>query len=431
MYRLGDITEVMKGRVGFHQTNDPDLPQLLDSITQSPSNLFLQDTHPLLTTNNLYQAAQNFSAYNYPEWEQPEEGESEYDEGTKVQKDNVVYESSEDENETVPGEDDSWLAIDLFSLYLMNMRTIAAQKTLAAIFENKKVDRNTKSLFENIYLFDNVGNRRNTVIKEDRFVGFQIRLRKHKHIAALIRKIGTQFTASIPDPINLYLYHSSQDEPVMVIPIEVTKSNSFEWRNIEDIILCFSDQEYDSGGVFFLGYYESDIPFGCQAVTRDNYTFGKPMCRTCGSDYRYFSEWSKYMDFMPFVVSSEYLSVGRTLFNIDQVAYYPSTTFGLNFHLTVKCDLTEFLIENVDIMDQALANHLAYEFINSFSYTLRDNADAKQIREKAAFEMTRTDVGGINPIMLRADKALSFDFSGFNTACLPCNKPGGIRIGAI
>jgi hypothetical protein len=393
----------------------------------------VQDRHPLLNTNNVYQASENFAQWPYEAWVLPALPADEYEEGEYVKHTDKVWISTADNNATEPGAvGATWSEINNFSQYLLNVLSTAAQKTIEKIFQYKKVERNTKTIFENIYLFDGAGNRNTMVVKLNRFVGFQIALHKHKHLAALIRKVGTQFSNDIPDPLNLYLYHSSQQDPILVIPVNVTKPVSFEWHDIDDILLPYTNSTQESGGMFYFGYYEADLPMGVQAIRRDNYVWGQAPCQTCNSsDMFFFQKWSAFMSIMPIAVQSTYLNVDKTKFSNNAVGLVSNSNFGINLHLTVKCDNTDFIIDNIEVLDEAYANQIAYELLNSMIYTLRDSGDAKQVRDKAGIELARTDAGGIQKMLEFSFKALDYDMSGFNTVCLTDSPRRGARTGAM
>ncbi len=425
----------MLPRVGFRQTTHPQLPQLLEQLTQSDSQIFVQDKHPLLNTNNLFMASENFDQWPYEPWEVP--GIAGYDENVYVKHIDKIWVSNKPTNTTVPGSAplDDWTEVNNFSQYLLRIQQSAAQKTLEKMFQHKKIERNTKSVFENIHLFDGNGFRNQLVTKRGRFVGFKVRLMKQKHLAILIRKLGTQFNNSIAD-LKLYIYHESQVAPIATRTITHGTPNSFVWQNIDDITLPYQSDAHDAGGTFFIGYYEDDLGNGVQAIKRNDYKWNEAPCATCSgtaTDLLYYQKWSQYSKWVPIAVAANDINAGpdRDKFNNEKVSPVYDDNFGLNFHLTLKCDLTDFLIENINLLDEPYANQIALELINSMAYTLRDNGDAKQIREKAAFEMTRQDSMGLPKIVEASFKAVDFDMSGFNTICLPSTMRRGVRTGSI
>ena len=208
MYRLQPIQDEMIKRVGFRQTTHPDLPQLVQQLTDSESGIFVQDRHPLLNTNNLFMAAENFDQWPYDPWALPVLPDPGYALEAFVIHNAKTWISNIADNNDEPGVAPlaSWTEINNFSDYLLRVLRNASQKTIEKLFQKKKMERNTKTVFENIHLFDGSGNRNQLVVKQGRFVGFRVRLQKQKHLTMLLRKVGTQFS-NATGPFNLYDYH--------------------------------------------------------------------------------------------------------------------------------------------------------------------------------------------------------------------------------
>ncbi len=434
MYRLQPIQDEMIKRVGFRQTSDPRLPQLVAQITESDSGIFIQDRHPLLNTNNLKAASENFDQWPYEEWVAPVSPG--YAKDVYFKHEDKIWVSNVDDNEAEPGEAplENWTEVNNFSQYLLRQLLSSAQRTVEKMFQYKTMDRNTKTIFENIHLFDGSGNRNSTVLKQGRFVGFLVRLQKQKHLTILLRKLGTQFN-NVATNLKIYVYHESQQAPILTRTITHSTPNSFQWNNIEDIILPYVG-DHDAGGVFYIGYYEDDLGTGVQAITRNDYKWNEEPCAVCGNaavDAESFRKWSAYSSWTPIAVPAAHINAGpgRNKFSNTAVGLNYSSNFGLNFHLTLKCDLTDFILENIDQLDEAYANQIAYELLNQMAYSLRDNGDAKQLRDKAGFEMVRTDSMGIAQLLDKSFKALDFSMSGFNTVCLPDSKRKGARTGSM
>lgn len=433
MYRLQPIQDAMLARIGFRQTTNPQLPQLIPQLTQSESGIFVQDKHPLLNTNNLYMASENFDQWPYEDWELPVLPDTGYDLNAYVKHNAAVWVSTQDDNTDEPGATAAWEEVNNFSQYLVNILRNASQKTVEGIFQAKKLERNTKTIFENIHLFDGSAGRSINVIRQGRFVGFSVRLLKHRHITLLLRKIGTQFTGAAS--FKLYVYHEGMQAPYATVQINHVTANTFQWNNITDLTLPYVDANKDAGGLFYIGYYEDDLPVGVQAVSRNDYRWDTAPCAVCGgamNDRNFFQKWSPFQKWVPIMVPAGMIQPApdRAKFPNFSAGYTYDQNFGLNFHLTLRCDLTDFILENIELLDDTYGNEIAYGIINSMAYTLRDNGDAKQLRDKAVYEMTRTDGAGLPKQREASYKALDYDMSGFNTVCLPDSRRG-VRTGAM
>src|SRR4051812_48242748 len=68
MFNVKQLQQGMAGLVGILQANDPNYPRFDPALTQSSSSKYLQSTHELCTTENIFNSAPEFFAYNYKPW---------------------------------------------------------------------------------------------------------------------------------------------------------------------------------------------------------------------------------------------------------------------------------------------------------------------------------------------------------------------------
>ena len=101
--------------------------------------------------------------------------------------------------------------------------------------------------------------------KAGRFVGFEIQAQHSEHLVILLKRIGLQFDATQTD-LTIYLYHSSQVDPVLTQDVTTTKAGSVEWVTLNNFNLDFINDNIGAGGRWFIGYYEDDI--NGQAIKR-------------------------------------------------------------------------------------------------------------------------------------------------------------------
>ena len=70
------LKDSLIGLVGMHQTDNPDYPNLANSLLASRSNRYVQDVlGNVITIENIEQSAKNFEEFNY----------STYDSGTEYE----------------------------------------------------------------------------------------------------------------------------------------------------------------------------------------------------------------------------------------------------------------------------------------------------------------------------------------------------------
>jgi len=444
MYRESDFQACMAGLVGWRQNTNPDYAALPSSLLSSSSGLYFQDEHPLISVQNIDQCDYNYDQFNYPAWS----AVTTYDIAKGPVNwvrftDNKIYSSLQAAN-TNHSPDTSplwWEVVDLSAQKIAQITSAAASKLLTRVFTEKKLNDVTKSIFENIQLFDGAGSLLNKEIREGRFCGFEIFLKDNRDLMTVIKKLGTQFTMANPDFV-LYIFHSSQSQPLFKLPIALTKAISFEWNTIASggnpIALKYIDLKnynYGVGGSFYVGYYEDDLPNGSMAINK-GYDFGMiPYCRTCNNDFRYWSSWSEYLRIQPFVIASSDLAGIKpadtggnpTLWDIHRNQYQYTKNYGLNLDLTVRCDVTDFLCRESYLFSDCLMKQVAMDVLNLIAFSYRNNTVSKETRDLAMYALNNKDnnTPGVSSKFEKSLKALSFDISDLNSACLPCDKKYG------
>lgn len=427
MYRERDLQDCLFGLVGWEQNQNPDYPILPDFLIQSDSGLYFQNAHPLVCIENLDQALKNYSAYAYPAYTE----HADYSAGTRVRyaTDNKIYESIGAIVDApvilVPGD---WTEINLFAQRLESLTRAAINKVASKVFIQKKMNEVTKSIFESVQLFDGAGSIvMNKEVKAGRFVGFALALRDHADLTAVIRRLGTQFSDINPD-FELYVYHSSQEEAVAVIEFTLTKANSFEWSRVQvdakDFALRYMSDNYNVGGTFYVGYYEDDLVG--QAINR-GYDFGMIPQNCCNRNYEYWSNWSPYITVTPIEVSAANIDPAKKLWDIDKTNVQYSKNYGLNLDLSLRCDVTDFFCRERSLFSDAISKQVAYDVIEMLAFPTRNNPISKMVQDMAFDELKGSQKDrepGITKQLENSIKALSFDFSDLNSACLPCNSGG-------
>ena len=423
MYKQSTFQACAKTVVGFRQNTNPDYPMLSDSLLVSDTGLFYQDAHPLLTIENIDQCARNYDHFNYPDWV----AGTSYSIGNKVRFDGLVYESDTNNNQgnqpdTNPTQ---WGEVNLLSQFLISMEEAGINNVAKFLFIDKKVREITKSVFDNVLLFTGVGSLHDKVIKRDRFVGFAIELKDHNHLETIINRVGFQLTQSNPN-LPVYVFHTSRTAPIAELTFNISTPGNFNWSNpVSGTIptLKYHSRDYDAGGMFIIGYYEEDLTG--QAINRQQH-FGKAPCGSCNRlNLKYYQSWSKFMRFVPIEVSNSNIGTKGQMFDVNDMAFTYQQNWGLNLELTTKCDVSEYLCERKELFADAIYYSVAIKLLQMIAFNVRDTRVGKQVKQEALIELEREH--GVSKLVKHAMKALSFDFSDMNTACLPCNQSTGIR----
>lgn len=425
----------LTGLAGWRQNENPDYPRLADGLTASLTGLYYQDAHPLVNIENLDQALKNYDAYSYPAY--TEHGVYAIGDRIRYTTDSKVYEATAAIADApailAPGD---WEEVNLFSQKIDALTRASLNKVAATMFTQKKLDEVAKSIFENVQLFGGVGDLMSKEVKQGRFVGFELQMKQQRDVSMLIQRIGTQFSMANPD-FKLYLFHSSQSEPVEVISMNLTKANAFQWTAQSPAVALkgLGDQLFP-GGTYYLGYYEDELQG--QAINKA-YDFGAVPCGSCNNDLALYSQWTRFMKVTPFYVPSEYLidilpsdPGGPLLWNINANQYTYQKNYGLNLDLTSACDVTDFLCRQKRLFTDAVTLQVAVDVLSELAYSTRNNVIAKETRDLAMWALQDQDKNlGLNSRLEKSIGALSFDFSDLSDACFPCNNPHGLSWGTM
>lgn len=437
MFRETDIVDCLVPVVGWRQNSNPDYPELPPSLLISESGRVFQDEHPLIDIENIDQALKNYDLFVYPDWDPGKI----YFKTQKVKGSNdKVYESMSEDNEDndpISSPESEWLEVSPFAQKLQYITRSACSKVVNSIFQLNKLNQQSKTLMENVLLFEGAGSLTNKEIKYNRFVGVEIRIMENRDISTVIRRLGTQFSLANPD-FKLYVFHSSQEKPIAVIPAALVKANSFEWTKIlfesKDLVLPYNSNVYSPGGSFYVGYYEEYIVG--QAINKEYDFYSGPSCTSCGNNYRYYSQWSKFIEVAPFFVAEADLDGiqpsdtegNPTLWDISKNQYNYQINYGLNLDLTVYCDATNFLCRERSVFAEAISKQVSVDVLNYIAYSTRNNVISKETRDLADYELNNKVNGtpGAQKKLDNAIKAISFDLSDLNEICFPCGPKYGI-----
>lgn len=427
--------EDLFGLVGFFNANNPNYPALLPSLTGSRSGLYFNDAHPYITVENIDQSVKNFSHYNYPSFEAIARDNGDYVLGSKVVFSLVNYEyvSSVTSNTLTPdpGTDPIvWRVIDELSDYLIKSIYSGMDRMIDTYMNSKKFRARSKSIFENILLYNGSGDQSDIEENRGLFVGIRLRFKKkEKHLVSIINKIGHQFNGALTG-LRVKVYHDSLMDPITSYEIDHNNARSFQWTNLSnDNTLRYFDN-YDGGGDFYIGYKQSDLEaLGAQAINKNVYWNS---CPVNGDDVwrGYYKQYSQYIDVMGFSVSESEM-IGDQMFDTEKSQLTPSRTYGLNLNFTVDNDLGPFILQEESIVAQAIKYNTAMVLMESIAYSTRgSNQIPNQIKssaEKQLFQHKEAR-GSLADKCKDANDSLSFDFSNMDNASMPADNKFRLNI---
>lgn len=428
---LSSITESSQsliGLVGMDQTSDPEYDTLPNSVLESRSGYYLQRQHPLLTVKNLDQCYDNADHFFYPEFDNGSPGTL-YSLGDKVSYlgSNYEYINPTPSVGNLPTDPVYWKVHTPFTQFLLRKQQQAISEALDDCFDEKKTRSIVKTIFSETSLFSGPGRVSNKVINRGSFVGLRIEVADSRGLLALISRIGVQLSMAVD--FDIYVFHSSQVNAIATIPVSFTTPNNFQWVDAATELRYFSE-DHDSGGQFFVGYFQDDIS-SAQALIKE-YDWSRRPCVSGCDPYNasLYDTWSPYVSITPFSVASGHLN-GDNLPNLDYASFDYSNNYGLNLNFTVRCDLTGFIKENEQLLRRPIALKWALLMINEIAYNVRSTKISERTKTLALMEMDAKKADSLVNKYDQAIKALSFDFSNLDDSCLNCNNKYGISWGGM
>ncbi len=413
------------GLVGFRESLDATMPTISDDLKSSESGIYVNDIHSLITVENIYNCIVNTGTITLPsDWSIG----TAYTVGQRVVSGGLIYLALQAGTNNAVSDATYWQNMgNPLSMYLQDKMNQSGVKLANAIYIQKNLNQQAKSILPDTMLYGGNGNIRNTITGQGRFVGFRIKL-KDLDLAMIITKIGLQFNAAVTD-FPIYLYNSSQSAPVKIWNVTTTSAFSFQWATLTKQIMSFLSDTTNVGTDFYLGYYETDLN-GVMAINNE-YTFTQNLCGPCNPvNYQLRKTWGEFIDITPFQVVSENLNADRTLWNVTQNGYtggmydnyMDGINWGINLLASVYCDTTDFFCRNKHGLSNAIAFQTAVSILQDMAFSARDNQQMLPLQQLANYALNNQDnnTAGLNAQMTKQIQQLDFNYAGSNPKCLPC-----------
>ncbi|GAG11557.1 unnamed protein product, partial [marine sediment metagenome] len=267
----------------------------------------------------------------------------------------------------------------------------------------------SKSLLTDTPIYNGTGalqNINNYVPNQNKFVGFELSTIQNRDVNLSIKKIGLHFV-DIQTNLKVYVYHSSQLEPLQTVTVSTSAVKSFVWVDITDIELNYTDT-YASGGCFYIGYYQEDIT-GIGAINNDRFNFNAP-CLSCNRTGRkYWDNFNKFVTVNSFSVADGNFTKGELWDEDDN--QYGNNTYGLNVSFSAECTLNNFICENSQMFAKGLLRQAELLFCEYAINTSRTNELAERLVNIAGINL---DSDGLLDLQKQVDEeitASNFDLS--------------------
>lgn len=443
MIRIEDIKQGLAHLVGWEQAITPQ--ELIDDgLTESESGLTFQAAHPLVTLKNLQSVMPEFDEKAFPEWNKYKF----YKKGFVVRHKETLFQAQQNnvgkEPRTCDFNDDFnddfsknlgtyWKQYSQMTDWLQRLQDAAIVGMVQRFLTEKSLLKESKQLLERRTFFDGAGRLSNTVRNGQRLVGFEITPAYSMGVTAKVQRIGLQMTGAT-GTVRVYLFHSSQVEPIQVADLEFTKTNGgFQWFDMKDWFMPYISEANDSGGAWYLVYNQAALPEGMEAVNVAK-DWSRDPCGTCNvGSIEAWRQLTKFLQISPFRVKSlETFAEYPEMWDIADNVYTNTQNYGLNVEVSVYCDLTDFIIRERQMFATVLQKEMAARVIRmlAFNPSVRVNRNQSNASQfDLLYEVDGNPQGrasGLGKELNDAYAALDIDTRGIDRLCLTC-RPVGVR----
>lgn len=429
MYDVTTLQTAFESLVGIRQPNIPGVPTLSAPLTISLSGIYADDKNALVTTENIYYSSPNFDPTVYPVWGSG----NTYLTGSKVSNLGILYIALSDlvnDLTSPPNDPTNWDVYNPFQIWMQQIYNQAVSNFFSSVFTKKKLLRMAKVILERQQLYRGSGSIHNKIIPEGRFVGFEILPQQAEGLWVYIDEVGFQGNAANPN-MKFYLYHSDQAAAIASWVIPIASAKTFQWSDLKSgsTLNCIMKYlKFNTSGVYYFGYYEEDIVGN--ALSKDWNCSSYPCVGCDGVDISYYNQWSRYTTFRNIQVPSSALESDRTLFDTSRISYGSLTNWGMNLSITVRCNLTDYIIYNKLLFADAFATQIAKELLEKIAKGIRIGPSPAQTKVSAISDLDEKSPGNwIKKMGGYEDtiNALNIDMSGFSKSCLPCDESKKIK----
>lgn len=304
--------------------------------------------------------------------------------------------------------------------YLETTVKDSINEVLNDVLQYRQLNQYGKTLIGQSTLLNRYGWKNDLITNLNRFVGMQIKVKSLDGLMAVINEIGLQFAAT--QTLKMYLYHSSKSEPLTDFDVVINDAGGWTWEKIDLELSAFNAQEYH-GGVFILGYYQDDLTTNAINYTNFNWDIGE--CGTCSNTN--IQAWknikSLYHIYPVYVPAGGF--VKGEMFDMNKLMYSKNESWGLNFKLSARCDLTDFFIQNKLVFKNLLALKVVHKVLEMMKYSQQINAIEENIKHMIIRDLEGDiDTKSTNiPTKYQKElKAVNFNFEGINKVCLGCES---------
>lgn len=203
----------------------------------------------------------------------------------------------------------------------------------------------------------------------NKFCGYRLYITSGD-FAAAIRKASFIFNGAVT--FNLYLYQDMNPTPLYTQQV-TTVAGQEVYVDLTDWIIKYNDANRGQGGVYYIGYYQSDLG-SVQALDQ------------------FVSKWNQGYAFGYTAFETPQLT-GYTFNRIN--IPYSYVTYGMNLVVETYRDYTHRIIKNASMFDEAIGLSMAVVVLGYQYYNIRTNIIQRQIQDMAG--VIYSDLNRANP----------------------------------
>jgi len=400
MIRIKDIQDRLASVVGWQQAYNPE--RLIDrELTTTESGLYFQGAHPLLTLENIESAMPDDFELRYPKWNTI----LRYEVRSRVEHNGKIYIAKEENNGVEPEISDfnndfydgdfggAWAGYNIVSDYLEQETLKAIATTIQRFLTEQTLERGTRDILLQEHFYDNPSNT-NKMALTGSTCGFYINNQRSLGVTTKLDRVSLQF--SEPGKVKLYVAKSLSEAPVRTIELTYTNSQDKpQWFKLDNLYL--------SGDSEWVVYYEQAELEGDMRGMIGNLVGLEATAHICGN--------KKFLDVQP--INSDHKGA------------------GLNFEVTVACDLSDFIIDQRMMFANVIQKQVATTLLRTMALnpSVRVNSNQSNVsRMDILYELDGNTngyrPGGLGHDLKASYNALKLDLTGLDKYCLTCKRKG-------
>jgi hypothetical protein len=320
--------------------------------------------------------------------------------------------------------------------YLDTVQEEAIPQLLRRIEREKKIGNVGKDIANSNVIFD-VGRKTTSITNEGRFTGVMFELNDGIGLSAIINRIGLYLTANVTD-LDIYVFHSSQEQKVTSFGFTTAKANSFSWQEQRIEMDYDTNSTGITGGTWYVGYYQDDLAAQTsQAVQYSAMNWLHGYCNSCNRnnwDTSYKSI-QKRLSMTGFYVPAASLPVSQDeAFDPATAVKTNSNNWGLNFNITVGCNMTQFWTDNRRTLADVIGLAVSMKVLEMMKFSSQINNVEESVKIMIIRDLegaTDTENPPLHERLSDAIEALVLDEGNLNIDCLPCARKPRTTYGAI